>query len=177
MNIRSGVRGLVKSRGFLQAVWVVLGMAFLTASSLPAKAYDREDQRPLSEVYSIIEDFVREKYLSNWSSSPRLIRRRYADPMDYYWGKKNVPMKQVLRDKLRYMSRWPQRYFRLVEDTLEVTRSEDDPYLYAVKFRYEFETKRRGEQRAGIGQTGLLLEVLGRRILIRGEGGKVLERY
>ena len=143
-----------------------------------AKAQDRGDERrPLSEIYSIIEDFVREDYLSNWSSSPRLIRRHYADPMDYYWGKKGVSLKKVLRDKMSYMSRWPQRYFRLVEDTLEVTRSKEDPYIYAIKFKYEFETKRRGSQKAGIGETGLLLELFDRRVMIRGEGGKVLERF
>ena len=132
---------------------------------------------PLLKVYEIIEDFVREDYLSGWSGSSRLMRRRFSDPLDYYWGKRDVPLKKVIRDKMAYIARWPQRYFRLVEDSLEVSRSDDDDYIYAVKFRYEFETRRRGSEKSGIGETSLLLELFDRRILIRGEGGKVLERF
>jgi hypothetical protein len=137
----------------------------------------REDPRPLAEVFEIIEDFVREDYLSSWFASPRLIRRHFSDPLDYYWGKKNVPLKEVVRDKMAYVMRWPQRYFRLISETLEVTRDRENEHLYAVKFHYEFETKRKGDERAGLGQTNLLLELFDKRIMIRGEGGRVLERY
>lgn len=167
----------VLGRGILRLLLVVaLAVPVFLSSSAMARPMEGE-QRPLSEIYSIIEDFIRENYLSDWSSSPRLIKRHYADPMDYYWGQKDVPLKKVLRDKVAYMRRWPQRYFSLVDDTLEVTRSKDDPYIFAVKFRYEFETRRKGDLRAGIGETGLLLELFDRRIMIRGEGGKVLERF
>ncbi len=137
----------------------------------------RGETRPLSVVYEIIEDFVREDYLSSWSASPRLIRRHFADPMDYYWGKKNVPLKEVVRDKMAFVSRWPQRYYRLISETLEVTRDEDNDFIYAVRFQYEFETRRKGDERAGLGETRLLVELFDRRVMIRGEGGKVLERY
>ncbi len=160
------------------AGFILLAFALLIVSPSHSLAEGRgDDGRSLSEVFSIIEDFIREDYLSTWSSSPRLIRRHYADPMDYYWGKKDVSLKKVLRDKMAYMSRWPQRYFRLVANTLEVTRRKDEPYIYAVQFEYEFETKRRGAQKSGIGKTGLLLELFDKRIMIRGEGGKVLERF
>jgi len=165
-------------KGSLLAGFILLSFALLVVSPSHSLAGNREeDRRSLSEIYRLIEDFIREDYLSSWSSSPRLIRRHYADPMDYYWGKKDVSLKKVLRDKMAYMSRWPQRYFSLRADTLEVTRSKDDPYIYAVKFEYEFETKRRGSQKSGIGKTGLLLELFDKRIMIRGEGGKVIERY
>ncbi len=156
-----------------------LALMVLSPTALSAQDYPdiEPEQRPLSEVFEIIEDFVREDYLSNWFASPRLIRRHFADPLDYYWGKKDVPLKEVVRDKMAYVARWPQRYFRLISESLEVRRSQDDPHIYAVKFEYEFETKRRGDEKAGLGETSLLLELLGTRIIIRGEGGKVLERY
>jgi len=180
MNSRFGIKEDYSPRRSFQAIYrtiLILLVFALIVFLVPRAKAQNSEKRPLSEIYGIIEDFIREDYLSTWSSSPRLIRRHYADPMDYYWGKKDVSLKKVLRDKVAYMSRWPQRYFRLVADTLEVTRSKEDPYIYAVKFEYEFETKRRGAQKAGIGETGLLLELFDRRILIRGEGGKVLERY
>ena len=157
-------------------VSLVFFLSAFSTVTLSARERSIED-RPLSEIFEIIEDFIREDYLSSWSASPRLIRRHFADPMDYYWGKRDVPLKEVVRDKMAYVNRWPQRYYRLISDTLEVTRAEDNPYIFAVRFNYEFETKRPGDEKAGLGQTSLLLEMIGKRILIRGEGGKVLERY
>ena len=161
----------------------VLLLGLVTISSLlPFSAQVRGQEadipsRPLAEVYEIIEDFIREDYLSSWFASPRLIRRHFSDPLDYYWGKKNVPLKSVVRDKMAYVARWPQRYFRLIGESLEVMRTEVDDNLYAVKFRYEFETRRKGDERAGLGETGLLIQLRDTRVIIRGEGGKVLKRY
>ena len=137
----------------------------------------RAEPKPMAAVYEIIEDFVREDYLSSWFASPRLIRRHFADPLDYYWGTKNVPLKEVVRDKMAYVTRWPQRYFRLISESVEVIRSEEDDDIYAVKFQYEFETRRKGAERAGLGETSLLLELFDKRVMIRGEGGRVLKRY
>ncbi len=161
-----------------KALTILVSLFFLIFAPGQVVARDRDDgPRPLAQVYELIEDFVREDYLSNWFASPRLIRRHFADPLDYYWGKKDVPLKDVVRDKMAYITRWPQRYFRLISETLEVTRSPEDPYIYAVRFQYEFETKRKGDQKAGLGETSLLLELFDKRVMIRGEGGKVLERY
>jgi len=162
-------------RRILPAI-LVCSLLLLAPSRVVAQDRNNGD-RPLSEVFELVEDFVREDYLSNWFASPRLIRRHFSDPLDYYWGRKDVPLKEVVRDKMAYVSRWPQRYFRLISESLEVTRSEDNPYIYAVRFNYEFETKRKGDEKAGLGQTSLLLELFDKRIMIRGEGGKVLERY
>ncbi len=165
-------------KGLGKALSVLVSLFFLSIAPGQLAARDNADApRPLAQVYEIIEDFVREDYLSNWFASPRLIRRHFADPLDYYWGKKDVPLSDVVRDKMAYVTRWPQRYFRLISQSLEVTRSPDDPYIYAVRFEYEFETKRKGAQKAGLGETSLLVELFDRRIMIRGEGGKVLERY
>jgi hypothetical protein len=133
--------------------------------------------QPLEDIYNAIEDFVREDYLSSWFSSPQLIRRHFADPLDYYFGKEQVPLQEVLRDKIAYVTRWPQRYYRLVDDSLTVSRTEVDPNTYSVTFKYEWETRRVGDERAGLGETDLILRVDGGDIVIRGEGGKVLERY
>lgn len=152
-------------------------LAFVPAPARAQAADDHMAVQPLDQVYEIIEDFVREDYLSNWFASPRLIRRHFADPLDYYWGKRDVPLKEVVRDKMAYVTRWPQRYFRLIPETLEVTRTRESDFIYAVRFQYEFETKRKGDEKAGLGETSLLLELFDKRIMIRGEGGKVLERY
>jgi hypothetical protein len=133
--------------------------------------------QPLEDVYNAIEDFVREDYLSSWFASPQLIRRHFADPLDYYWGKEKVPLQEVMRDKIAYVTRWPQRYYRLVDDSLTVSRTAIDPHTYTVTFRYEWETRRVGDERAGLGETDLIVQVAGTDITIRGEGGKVLERY
>ena len=156
---------------------VVFLFLFLIVSTPSIAREGDEAPRPLAQVFELIEDFVREDYLSNWFASPRLIRRHFSDPLDYYWGKKDVPLSEVVRDKMAYVTRWPQRYFRLISETLEVTRSQEDPYIYAVRFQYEFETKRKGDEKAGLGETSLLLELIDRRVMIRGEGGRVLERY
>lgn len=167
----------------LTPAWAVVLSCLLLSSFVflaPARTMAQDassDPRPLSEVYEIIEDFVREDYLSSWFASPRLIRRHFSDPLDYYWGKKDVPLKEVVRDKMAYVTRWPQRYFRLLNESLEVIRSDQNPYIYAVHFRYEFETKRKGDERAGMGETSLLVELFDKRVMIRGEGGKVLKRY
>lgn len=158
------------------AVVLVFSFLFLTPHRVAAQGAE-VTAKPLVQVFEIIEDFVREDYLSNWFASPRLIRRHFADPLDYYWGKKKVPLKEVVRDKMAYVARWPQRYFRLIGESLEVTRSDENPFIYAVKFQYEFETKRKGDERAGLGETSLLLELFDKRVMIRGEGGSVLERY
>ena len=169
---------LERSKGLALTFSILVSLLFLILTPAQVLARDGDDpQRPLAQVYEVIEDFVREDYLSNWFASPRLIRRHFADPLDYYWGKKDVPLKDVVRDKMAYITRWPQRYFRLISESLEVTRTPEDPYIYAVRFRYEFETKRKGDEKAGLGQTSLLLELFDKRIMIRGEGGKVLERY
>ncbi len=169
---------LERSKGFALAFSALVSLFFLILAPAQLSARDGNDApTPLAQVYEIIEDFVREDYLSNWFASPRLIRRHFADPLDYYWGKKDVPLKEVVRDKMAYITRWPQRYFRLISESLEVTRTPEDPYIYAVRFRYEFETKRKGDEKAGLGQTSLLLELFDKRVMIRGEGGKVLERY
>lgn len=131
----------------------------------------------LEDVYSAIEDFIREDYLSSWFASPQLIRRHFADPLDYYWGKEQVPLKEVMRDKIAYVTRWPQRYYRMLDDTLTVSRTEVGAHTYAVTFRYEFETRRSGDERAGLGETELILQLVEGDIMIRGEGGRVLERY
>ena len=160
------------------AIVFCVAFLFLCLLSSHSQAQNTEtNNRPIAEVFEIIEKFVREDYLSSWFASPRLIRRHFSDPLGYYWGKKNVPLKEVIRDKMAYVKRWPQRYFRLLSESLEVTRSEQNPNIYAVRFNYEFMTRRRGAERAGRGETILLIELFDKRVMIRGEGGKVLERY
>jgi len=160
----------------VSSILSVLIFGFLLyAASAPAQAQD--SLAPLDDTYEAIEDFIREQYLSSWFASPRLIRRNFSDPLDYYWGKKNVPLKRVIKDKIAYVTRWPQRYYRLMGDSLQVARTEIGDDIFAVKFKYEFETRRKGDQRAGIGQTSLLIELVEGRVRIRGEGGKVLERF
>ncbi|MCP4936937.1 MAG: hypothetical protein GY927_22710 [bacterium] len=169
---------LDRCKALAKVFGVLVSLFFLVFAPVQVEARDGNDRpRPLAQVYELIEDFVREDYLSNWFASPRLIRRHFADPLDYYWGKKDVPLTEVVRDKMAYITRWPQRYFRLISESLEVIRTPEDPYIYAVRFRYEFETKRKGDEKAGLGQTSLLLELFNKRVMIRGEGGKVLERY
>jgi hypothetical protein len=163
-----------------QGLTIVFCVVFLFLCLRPSHSQAQNMEtgnRPIAEVFEIIEKFVREDYLSSWFASPRLIRRHFSDPLDYYWGKKDVPLKEVVRDKMAYVTRWPQRYYRLLSESLEVTRSELNPYIYAVRFNYEFETRRRGDERAGMGETILLIELFDKRVMIRGEGGKVLQRY
>jgi hypothetical protein len=161
-------------------IWSALSIAvmslLLMAASATAQDQARQD-RSIDDVYDIIEDFVREDYLSSWFASPGLIRQHFVDPLDYYWGKKKVPQKMVLQDKVAYVTRWPQRYYRLIDDSLQVARTAVDDNTYAINFQYEFETKRPGDVRAGIGETNLLIELRRGRIMIRGEGGRVVERY
>jgi hypothetical protein len=150
----------------------MLGCTLLPSVSTPVRA-----ERPMAEIFDIIEDFVREEYLSSWAADRRVLQRRFSDPVVYYWGKKDVPRKQVIREKMAYLARWPQRYYRLVGDSLEVTRINDNEGVYGVKFRYEFETKRGEATSSGLGETRLLVRLVGSRVIVRGEGGSVLERY
>jgi hypothetical protein len=154
-----------------------LSLALMAGAFICVCAVEVRAERSMAEIFDIIEDFVREEYLSSWAVDRRMLQRRFSDPVVYYWGKRDVPRKQVIREKMAYLARWPQRYYRLVGDSLEVTRINDNEGVYGVKFRYEFETKRGGATSSGLGETRLLVKLAGDRVIIRGEGGSVLERY
>ena len=134
--------------------------------------------RPLAEVYEIIEDFVREDYLSNWFASPRLIRRHFADPLDYYWGRtgSTAERRHAGQDGLcitlaATLFSADQRHAG--SDEVRRTIPIFMPFASIMNSR----PSARGTRKAGLGQTSLLLELFDKRVMIRGEGGKVLERY
>lgn len=129
------------------------------------------------DIYEIVEIFIRDSYLTNWFASRENIRRSFMDPMNYYWGKRNVPLRNVIRDKLAYVRRWPRRTFRMINGSLQIQRDPERDSVFAVRFRYEYVTARPGGRSAGLGETTLLLDLGTPDILILGEGGRVLERY
>ena len=134
-------------------------------------------RRVSAETEEAIRVFLTEVYLSGTIDSAREIRETYAPVMRRYWGRRNLALREVVRDKLNYFARWPVREFRLLPDTLEISRSRRDPFLYNVRFEYAFRTRRPGRVAEGFGEAQLVLEDLGDRWLVVSESGRVIQRF
>ncbi len=156
------------------AAIVLLVLVGLTAQG--ALAQSASDNRQRSYDHETIADFVQNAYLMSWFSKHRYVRRHYSDPVANYWGKREVRLRDVIRDKDAYVRRWPSRHYQLNRDSLSIRRQPDRAGTYDVIFEYAFDARSRSKRSCGIGETELTLKLLGDEIIITAEGGRVLRR-
>ena len=128
-------------------------------------------------VTDALQAFVTEEYLASTRQTVADVRDRYSDPMLNYWGKRNVRLRDVVRDKINYFRRWPEREYRLVPDTLEVREAAGAAGLYHLTFDYAFRTSGPSRKAEGFGEAKLLVRLIGEHVLVVAEGGRVIQRY
>lgn len=125
-------------------------------------------------IAEIMAHFVVTFYLSGKSMSPAEIEQLYAPRVRYFDGTE-LTRKAVIRDKLDYFKRWPDRTFSLVPDTMEVFRDESD--LVDVTFQYEFVVRSPKRTSRGRGHAKLTLDFTDPAGRIVREEGDVISRY
>lgn len=150
-----------------------------TAGTYSAEQQRHRWQRQRSpeqrEIEQRIVAFVETYYLGSGEMSLDEMRAVYANRVDYY-GKRNVRLSDVLKDKQAYMRRWPERQFDLVPGTMEVRRMNWDEAIYDISYVYDFYVRAPGREKSGRGYTRLTIDLnVGRGKVVR-EAGKVIMR-
>lgn len=140
-----------------------------------ARAGGGEDIEPDGVLEARIERFVRGFYLSGDDVDEEQIRLLYGPRVDYF-GRNGVSVGEIVRDKIGYYRRWPQRVFSLVEGTLDVRRAGQGGESYDVAFEYDFEVRRAGEIKRGRGVAVLTIDLGDDGGRIVRETGRVLRR-
>jgi hypothetical protein len=136
----------------------------------PRTANSAEDDR------AFIIDFLEKGYLQAWFAHPSSVRQHFADPVEVYWTRRNVPLKEVVQDKLSYARKWIFRFYRLLPETVKLEPVTGRSYGWKVTFTYEFIADQAPPRSQGTGETTLLLEVIGDQVKIHGESGRILDR-
>lgn len=142
-----------------------------------ARANPRLDSQVSGDVREGIRVFLMDGYLNGGIAQAGAYRDYYAPWLEKYWKRKNVPVSEVIADKKRFLRRWPQRDYRMIDDSLEIYRLFDDPDSYAVRFSYDFEARGRGRVSAGLGLAELLIRFKDGYPIIYRETGRVVRRY
>lgn len=130
--------------------------------------------KPVSRAISL---FLKQGYLNGSIAKAERYEDFYASRLEKYWNKRNVPLSYVIADKKRFLRRWPRRRYRIVKDSLLVYRLVDSPGVYAIRFDYDFDVRRRNARRSGLGSSELLLRFDGKKPVILRETGRVMKRY
>lgn len=104
------------------------------------------------------------------------IRRIYGEQVAYY-GSGTVPVDEVVRDKLRYFRRWPERIYTLDPATVRASRADRDGTRIEIAYEYEFQVRAPGRARNGRATGVLTVDVGGPALRIVGEAGEVIERW
>jgi hypothetical protein len=151
----------------------VLGLAALVPA---AQAQGEPQRREATEAQAFIADFLEQGYLQAWFAYPDNIRRHFADPVQSYWGRRDVPLSAVVQDKVAYARKWTFRFYRLVPESLDVKPLAGKPGTYQVTFDYEFLADKVPGKSSGIAQTTLTMALDGERVTILAEDGRVLSR-
>jgi hypothetical protein len=128
--------------------------------------------RPVSR--EAVQKFVTDFYLSNENLSGEQIDAIYA-PMVQYFGTP-TSRRAVVREKLAYYRRWPERRFTLAPDTLKITTAPTGPRVVDISFDYEFDVRSSERTSAGRGSARLTLDLSGGEGQIIREEGRVTAR-
>ena len=136
----------------------------------PPKSADRSD------IEARLARFVTEFYLSGENISPDVIRGIYGKKV-YYFGKPNVGLEAIVRDKQKYYTAWPSRSFELKPGTLDIRQMRGKGRVYEMTFVYDFSHASGKKTTAGTGYARLQIDLAeGKGKIIR-ESGKVIDRY
>ena len=69
---------------------------------------------------AFIIDFLEKGYLQAWFAHPSSVRQHFADPIENYWGRRNVGLNEIVREKLGYARKWTFRFYRLKPETVRL---------------------------------------------------------
>jgi hypothetical protein len=125
---------------------------------------------------AFVIDFLEKGYLQAWFAHPSSVRQHFADPVENYWGKRAVPLNEIVQEKLNYARKWTFRFYRLQRDTVRLAPVDGRANTWDVTFSYDFMADRVPPRSSGVGETTLRLEVKGDQVKIHGESGRVVER-
>lgn len=128
------------------------------------------------DTQAFIIDFLEKGYLQAWFAHPASVRQHFADPVTNYWGRSNVPLNAIVQEKLGYARKWIFRFYRLQPETLRLVPAPGRPDLWQVTFNYDFVADSAPPRSSGVGETTLVLEIIGDQVKIHGENGKVISR-
>lgn len=123
-----------------------------------------------------VANFVADFYLSGDERSEEDLERLYAMQVAYF-GSGLIPRGRVIADKKAYFSRWPQRSYQLVRETLKVDRRPGSGKVYDVAFEYTFDVSSSAKTSRGRGVALLTMDLDQDGGRITREGGKVLQRW
>lgn len=125
---------------------------------------------------AFVIDFLEKGYLQAWFAHPASVRQHFADPVEVYWNRRAVPLKEVVQEKLGYARKWIFRFYRLNRDSVRLEPVAGKAYGWRVTFLYDFIADSAPPRSEGVGETTLLLEINGDQVKIHGESGRVVER-
>ncbi len=180
--VRSGALAIIIGLALVPA-WAQTAMAQRGGGEGPASAREQaasEEDGSLAEASPLrmrprVEAFMRSFFLSGKPLSREEIRVLYA-PSVLYFSKGQWTRERIVRDKFNYFRRWPLRRYRLLEETLQVSRTPSRPGSYDVDFLYEFDLSSKTESAKGRGRGFLTLDLSQPGGRITREGGTVLSQ-
>jgi hypothetical protein len=130
---------------------------------------------PTPDIRGRVARFIAERYFG-YEAGAADIGRILAATVDYY-GKQRT-RNEVVRDKLRYYAKWPDRTYALMPETLSVSPKPGQPGQWHAEFQYTFRVGGLKGVRSGRGVARLgLVPASGNGFLIASESGEVLERF
>ena len=143
----------------------------------PDTRYASPDERadPAPNLDQKMLGFIKNVFHRTAAMTPGELRNTYANRVDYY-GDKNKPVSEVIKDKEDYAQRWPDRAFRVEDDTMEI-KDTRTPDVYDVTYHYDFHVRGNGKESRGNGETTLRIDTRGDHYVILAENGKVLKRF
>jgi uncharacterized protein YecT (DUF1311 family) len=133
-----------------------------------------DDGRDVKPIQDRLLGFVKNEFHRTAEMSADELRRTYASRVNYY-GDRRKSVSAIIRDKHKYAERWPDRAFRIHDDTFKVTEMEA-PGVFEVTYNYDFHVRGGDRQSKGYGVSTLLIDTSGESFVILGENGKVLKR-
>ncbi len=120
--------------------------------------------------------FIHELFLSGKRLSDDEMRRLYADRVRYF-DDRTLSRRAVMADKRAYYSRWPERSYRLLRDTLRIVPRPEQARVYDVRFEYEFDLAGHGRRSRGRGVGFLTLDLTTEGGRVTRETGRVVARW
>jgi hypothetical protein len=140
--------------------------------SEPTVAEPTPSTRPVSR--EAVQKFVTDFYLANENLSAEQIDAIYAPTVQYFGS--TTSRRAVVREKLAYYRRWPDRQFTLDPDTLKIATAPSGPRIVDISFDYDFNVRSADRTSTGRGIARLTLDLSGNEGQIIREEGRVTVR-
>jgi hypothetical protein len=121
-----------------------------------------------------VQKFVTDFYLANENLSAEHIDAIYAPTVQYFGS--TTSRRAVVREKLAYYRRWPDRQFTLDPDTLKIATAPSGPRIVDISFDYDFNVRSADRTSTGRGIARLTLDLSGNEGQIIREEGRVTVR-